>query len=95
MPGSACRHHRVARSRSQSLAQARRPTFDSHDELECYWPLGDRRGLFAMAWRRENLFGGGVPPVDPRPSPPGVVLRFRPPGLGRPSRRPIRRDSGA
>ena len=64
--------------------QARRPTFDSHDELECYWPLGDRRGLFAMAWRRENLFGGGVPPVDPRPSPPGVVLRFRPPGLGGP-----------
>jgi hypothetical protein len=48
----------------------RRLTFMPHDELEGYWPLADRRGLFAVARRRDNLFVGTFRETEPRPSPP-------------------------
>jgi hypothetical protein len=50
--------------------RVRRLTFDARDELEGYWRLGDRRGLFAVARRRDNLFVGEFRPVAPRLSPP-------------------------
>ena len=50
--------------------RVRRLTFPSHDELEGYWPLAHRRGLFAVARRRDNLFLGTFRPTEPRPSAP-------------------------
>jgi hypothetical protein len=50
--------------------RARRLTFPSHDEFERYWPLSDRRGLFAVARRRDNLFVSTFREIQPRPSPP-------------------------
>ena len=50
--------------------RARRLTFPSHDELEGYWPLAPRRGLFAVARRRDNLFISAFRETEPRPSPP-------------------------
>src|SRR5262249_28450942 len=41
------------------------------DELEGYWPLADRRGVFAVAPRRDNHLGGTLPRTQPRPSEPG------------------------
>jgi hypothetical protein len=72
--------------------RVRRLTFDAHDELEGYWPLADRRGLFAVARRRDNLFMGNFRPVEPHPSPPGVVPTSAPAGRGAgPETRPQRR----
>jgi hypothetical protein len=53
-------------------ARVRRLTFGAHDELEGYWRLADRRGLFAVARRRDNLIMGEFRPVEPHPSPPGL-----------------------
>jgi hypothetical protein len=53
--------------------RVRRLTFPSHDELEGYWPLADRRGLFAVARRRDNLFAGTFLETEPRPSPPDTT----------------------
>jgi len=50
--------------------RVRRLTFASHDELEGYWPLASRRGLFAVARRRDNLFVSAFRDIEPRPSPP-------------------------
>lgn len=50
--------------------RVRRLTFPSHDELEGYWPLDGRRGLFAVARRRDNLFSGDFRETEPRTSPP-------------------------
>jgi hypothetical protein len=50
--------------------RVRRDTFPSHDELEGYWPLVGRRGLFAVARRGDNLSVGAVRETEPRPSPP-------------------------
>ena len=47
-----------------------RLTFPAHDELEGYWPLASRRGLFAVARRSENLFRANFREAQPRPSPP-------------------------
>jgi len=68
----------------------RKLTFPSHDELEGYWPLAERRGLFAVARLRDNLFTGGFRETEPRPSPPeprraGVEAV---PAGGRPGRAP-------
>src|SRR5262249_7456390 len=54
-----------------SGVRVRRLTFPSHDELEGYWPLGGRRGLFAVARRRDNLVAATFRETEPRPSPPG------------------------
>jgi hypothetical protein len=67
-----------------------RLTFPPHDELEGYWPLAGRRGLFAVARRRDNLFAGAFRETEPRPSPPderrsGVEAV---PAGGRPGRAP-------
>jgi hypothetical protein len=48
----------------------RQLTFPSHDELEGYWPLADRRGLFAVARRHDNVFVAAFRETEPRPSPP-------------------------
>ena len=45
-------------------------TFPFHDELEGYWHLSDRRGLFAVARRQDNVFVGDFRATDPRTSPP-------------------------
>ena len=50
--------------------RVRRLTFPPHDELEGFWPLAGRRGLFAVARRRDNLVAGTFRETDPRPSPP-------------------------
>jgi hypothetical protein len=70
--------------------RVRRLTFPPHDELEGYWPLAGRRGLFAVARRRDNLFAGAFRETEPRPSPPderrsGVEAV---PAGGRPGRAP-------
>ena len=38
--------------------------------LEGYWPLAGRRGLFAVARRRDNLVAGAFRETEPRRSPP-------------------------
>lgn len=48
-----------------------RLTFVPHDELEGYWPLAGRRGLFAVARRHDNVFVGTSRVTQPQPSPPG------------------------
>jgi len=50
--------------------RVRRLTFPAHDELEGYWPLDGRRGMFAVARRRDNLCSGAFRATEPRPSPP-------------------------
>jgi hypothetical protein len=50
--------------------RVRRLTFTSHDELEGYWPLGDGRGLFAVARRSDNLFAGRFRETEARGSAP-------------------------
>jgi hypothetical protein len=54
--------------------RARRLTFPPHDELEGFWHLDGRRGLFAVARRRENVFRGVFRQTEPRPSPPDTGL---------------------
>jgi hypothetical protein len=53
-----------------SGVRVRRLTFPAHDELEGYWPLAERRGLFAVARRRDNLFAAAFRETEPQPSPP-------------------------
>jgi hypothetical protein len=53
--------------------RVRRLTFAPHDELEGYWPLDTRRGLFAVARRRDNLVSGTVRQTEPRTSEPEAV----------------------
>jgi hypothetical protein len=53
--------------------RVRRLTFPSHDELEGYWQLAERRGLFAVARRRDNLFAASFRETEPRPSPPDTT----------------------
>jgi hypothetical protein len=54
----------------RTLGRARWLTFPSHDELVGYWPLANRRGLLAVARRRDNLFARAFRETEPRPSPP-------------------------
>jgi hypothetical protein len=70
--------------------RVRRLTFPPHDELEGYWRLADRRGLFAVARRRDNLFAGTFRETQPRPSPPdqGPSGVKAVPAGGRPARVP-------
>jgi hypothetical protein len=49
--------------------RVRRLTFPSHDELEGYWPLSDRRGIFAVSRRRDNLLASAFRATEPRTSP--------------------------
>jgi hypothetical protein len=53
--------------------RVRRLTFPWHDELEGYWPLGNRRGLFAIARRRDNIVIGSFHVTNPQPSPPAQL----------------------
>ena len=68
--------------------RAHRLTFPSHDELEGYWPLAARRGLFAVARRKDNLFAGTFRETQPRPSgpDPGPSGVKAVPADGRPAR---------
>ncbi len=50
--------------------RVRRLTFPSHDELEGFWPLTGRRGLFAAARRRDNVIEASFRETEARPSPP-------------------------
>jgi hypothetical protein len=50
--------------------RVQRSTFPSHDELEGFWPLSSKQGLFAVARRRDNLLRGRFRKTEPRPSPP-------------------------
>src|SRR5271166_6213893 len=51
----------VAAGRAEAPGvRVRRLTFPSHDELEGYWPLDSRRGLFAIARRRDNVLVGAL-----------------------------------
>jgi hypothetical protein len=75
----------LARSVAEGRAEGpevrvRRLTFGAHDELEGYWPLADRRGLFAVARRRDNVSVGEFRPVEPRSSLPGVAPTQAPAG---------------
>ena len=68
--------------------RVRRLTFAAHDELEGYCPLASRRGLFAVARRRDNLFVGAFRQTEPRPSAPdrGRLGVEAVPAGGRPER---------
>jgi hypothetical protein len=70
--------------------RVRKLTFPPHDELEGYWPLAGRRGLFAVARRSDNLFAGTFRETQPRPSPPdqGPSGVKAVPAGGRPGRVP-------
>jgi hypothetical protein len=49
-----------------------RHTFVPHDELEGWRPLDDKRGLFVISSRADNVVVGEVRAVEPRRSPAGT-----------------------
>jgi hypothetical protein len=73
--------HAVADGRAEGPGvRVRRLTFPPHDELEGYWPLESRRGLFAVARRSDNLFSATFRKVAGRPSPPARPTSTQTPG---------------
>jgi hypothetical protein len=65
--------------------RVRQLTFPPHDELEGYWSLDGKRGIFAVARRHDNLFVASLHATAPRPSPPieGQTDRARRPAGAR------------
>ena len=49
-----------------------RYTFPPHDELEGWKPLDDRRGVFVISSRKDNVVVGEIKAAEPRPSPEGT-----------------------